>query len=302
MHASRLHEEATRIWNSSSPQYRYFEHVGKLPHVPETIESIGGSRMAKPLATDQEWKVWGQHDPMYGVAAWVGRDKMGNNPWTESDFFELGRRDWADFYSLWKKFFPVNQDSILEIGCGAGRITKQLAGTFVHVFAIDVSRDMMAFAKNNIKAGNVTFIESSGAHVPLDNASVSSVFSCHVFQHLESITAVKEYLKDVYRVLKPGGHILIHVPIHQFPIYNKTFSKFAELQYSLFLRVSALKDSAKRMRMRHGGAPFMHGISLEQTDAFRFLEMIGYERITFVSFQVTSDKGIHNCILAMKPA
>lgn len=255
----------------------------------------------KSLKTDEEWMAWGAHDPMYGVATWDGRSKSGDNPWTEREFFELGRQDWHDFYSVWNRLLPVNTDSILEIGCGAGRITKQLVATFDQVYAIDVSKDMIAFAKKNITEGNVVFTEVSGTNVPLENVKVSAVFSCHVFQHLESIASVEEYFKEVYRVLKPGGNVLIHIPIHQFPISNKRFSGLIRHEYNLFLKITNIKADLYRKRMRHGGRPCMHGISIEQPCILEFLGNIGFEKVAIVTIRVSSNNGIHNCIVAQKP-
>jgi 2-polyprenyl-3-methyl-5-hydroxy-6-metoxy-1,4-benzoquinol methylase len=59
-------------------------------------------------------------------------------PWTDKDFYQLGESDWKDFSRHWE-MYGLSRESCLEIGCGAGRITMQLASYFKSVHAIDVS-------------------------------------------------------------------------------------------------------------------------------------------------------------------
>jgi hypothetical protein len=64
------------------------------------------------------------------VASWAGRERNGPNPWTDKEFYELGA-DWLDFDRLWRQTVGYEPGIVLEIGCGAGRITRMLAGAFV---------------------------------------------------------------------------------------------------------------------------------------------------------------------------
>ncbi len=95
-------------------------------------------------------------DPLFGVATWAGKEKDGSSPWTEEEFYALGESDWRDFVSHWQHY-GVSKQSCMEIGCGAGRITKSLATYFDHVIAVDVSPDMIDCARRAIKSGNVEF-------------------------------------------------------------------------------------------------------------------------------------------------
>lgn len=49
------------------------------------------------LKSNAEWKQLGKEDPLYGVAAWAGKEKNGESPWTEDEFFALGESDWGRF-------------------------------------------------------------------------------------------------------------------------------------------------------------------------------------------------------------
>src|SRR5258708_2555315 len=94
------------------------------------------------LKSNTEWKQWGKDDPLWGVASWDGKQKGGASPWTDEEFYALGESDWQDFLRHWRQY-GIDTRSCLEIGCGAGRITRQLAKSFDRVYGVDVSEDMI---------------------------------------------------------------------------------------------------------------------------------------------------------------
>jgi 2-polyprenyl-3-methyl-5-hydroxy-6-metoxy-1,4-benzoquinol methylase len=101
------------------------------------------------MRSNVEWKAWGKHDPLFAVSSWKGKGKYEAMPWTNEEFYSLGEKDWTDFKKRWAAYGLAFQHC-LEIGCGAGRITKQLANDFEHVTALDVSDDQIAYAKTHV--------------------------------------------------------------------------------------------------------------------------------------------------------
>jgi ubiquinone/menaquinone biosynthesis C-methylase UbiE len=57
---------------------------------------------------------------------------------------------------------------------------------------------------------NADLRRGDGRTLPCDDAAVDVVYSYIVFQHLETIHAVRTYLQEAYRVLKPGGLAMIY--------------------------------------------------------------------------------------------
>ena len=257
--------------------------------------------MQRDLTTNEEWRLWGKLDPMYGVAVWQDRQRGGSNPWTEDEFYELGRSDWNDFRQRWRRYGLLDNESVAEIGCGVGRITKPLAACFKLVYALDVSEDMISFAQSNISSTNIQWIVSEQPAFPIPADTVSGVFTCHVFQHLESTSVIEKYFQESFRILKPGGSILAHVPIHIFPLMNRRFSRLAKSQYKVFLSLSSIKALIKRFQMRLGSKLYMHGVSIDQEIIFTGLDDIGYEDIEIIAFRMKSNNGFHTCIIATKP-
>src|SRR5215831_11496084 len=95
----------------------------------------------------------------------------------------------------------------LEIGCGPGRLMLGLSAQFGEIHGVDVSEEMVALARQNLK------------HIPHAHLHVTSgsdlvifsddffdfVYSYIVFQHIPDRDVVWNYLRESRRVLKRGG-------------------------------------------------------------------------------------------------
>lgn len=252
----------------------------------------------KKLQSNKEWEKWGVQDPLYAVASWKEKDKSGLNPWTNEDFFALGEKDWRDFEDRWIKY-GLNKKDCLEIGCGAGRITKQLVGYFDKVYAIDVSKDMIEYAKINICSNQkpVEFILSEGIDIPLDDKSISSVFSCHVFQHLDNLTIAESYFREISRILKDDGTFMIHLPIYVWPSGSKSF----EFLYLLRQFIGGIKARIYRSLMELNMiSPIMRGLWFPIEFFYTALPLIGFKDINIQVFLTKSDNRMHSFVFARK--
>ena len=114
---------------------------------------------------------------------------------------------------------------VLEIGCGAGRMTKHLATVFGEVVGVDVSGEMIRQARERLATvGNAKFHETSGVDFPmLADESFDLVLSAYVFQHVPSAEVIRSNLDDGWRVLKPGG-------VFRFQVNAITAFDFDELE------------------------------------------------------------------------
>lgn len=250
----------------------------------------------KELASNKEWKKWGEIDPLFGVASWRGKGKDSAKPWTDQEFYSLGASDWVDFSEHWENY-GFNNESCLEIGCGAGRITKQLAVYFNQVYAIDVSEKMIEYAKKQISESSVTFYLSDGISIPLPNQSVSSVFSTHVFQHFDTLSVADGYFAEISRVLKTDGTFMIHLPIYRWPSKSRIQRNIYEVQKSF----GDLRAGGKRLLMRYGiGKPFMRMLSYPIAYFFEVLPKYGYDDIELTIFVTKSNNAPHSFVFARK--
>lgn len=104
-------------------------------------------------------------------------------------------------------------DTVLEIGCGIGRMTRVLAGRAAAVLALDVSDEMLERARDlNAHLSNVSWLLGDGVSLAeVDDASVDACVSLVVFQHLPDAAIGLGYVREVGRVLRPGGWAALQV-------------------------------------------------------------------------------------------
>ena len=97
--------------------------------------------------------------------------------------------------------------TMLEIGCGVGRMTRAFADAFGQVHAVDVSGEMIRRAREALKdRPNAHVHQGSGSDLDVfGEREFDFAFSFIVFQHIPDITAIERYIADVSRLLKPGG-------------------------------------------------------------------------------------------------
>ena len=246
------------------------------------------------MKSNAEWQEWGRWDPLYGVASWRGREKDGPNPWTDQEFYSLGN-DWLDFIEHWERY-GVELGTLVEIGCGAGRITNRAATCFRRVLAVDVSDAVLDYAKTRISHPNIDWKVSDGLTIPAPDASIDAAFSCHVFQHFPSVTDQIACFAEINRVLKIGGSMMVHLPLHAFPASSRFFFRFVATAYRAYVALAELKASVRRSI-----APlYMHSISHDKFALYEALRTIGFARIEFVTFPVRASGGLHTCVLAQR--
>jgi len=102
-------------------------------------------------------------------------------------------------------------EQILEAGCGIGAQTVILAknNPGAKITSIDVSPDSLEKARENVKRKgieNVRFLQADIFSLPFEENSFDQVFICFVLEHLQNPS---EALKNLKKVLKPGGMITV---------------------------------------------------------------------------------------------
>lgn len=95
--------------------------------------------------------------------------------------------------------------NLAEFGCGTGFYTQVLAGKADRVLATDLSPGMLALAKDQIKAANVTFRAEDCQKTSLPDAAFDTAFSSLVIHFTEP----DKTLAEMHRILKLGGTLII---------------------------------------------------------------------------------------------
>lgn len=106
----------------------------------------------------------------------------------------------------------ININSIAEVGCGVGRLLKELNKNIPICVGFDASISMIEEGKEYCKDTDVSLIKCSGdGLIPYDSNFFDYTFSFITFQHIPNIEAVILYLSEMYRILKSKGGIKIQL-------------------------------------------------------------------------------------------
>ena len=105
----------------------------------------------------------------------------------------------------------VDGKSVLEIGCGAGRITSDLASRAREVVAVDPDAVALRRARAQVTTGNVVFLEATAEPLELPGRSFdAAVFSLSL--HHVPAEAMDASLLRASRQVRAGGRIVVIEP------------------------------------------------------------------------------------------
>jgi ubiquinone/menaquinone biosynthesis C-methylase UbiE len=152
----------------------------------------------------EEWDQRAKENARYYV-------NTANKEWTDEEFFASGEKTVAeqilnDLANICQGK-PEREMRVLEIGCGAGRVTRALAKFFGEVHGVDVSGEMIRQAKVALQDHPNAFVYHNNgkdlAVVP--PLQFDFAFSSIVFQHIPSREIIENYVREVQRLLRPGA-------------------------------------------------------------------------------------------------
>jgi len=105
----------------------------------------------------------------------------------------------------------ISQSSlVLDVGVGAGSNLRMLAEIeFTHVIGLDPNPDVVHICQDK---GFASVRQGSICDLPFSSESFGFVLATDVIEHVQDDMAA---LKEIYRVLRPGGYALITVPAFQ---------------------------------------------------------------------------------------
>ena len=128
------------------------------------------------------------------------------------------------------------EDKVLEIGCGVARIGKELAPLCGEWHGVDISGNMIAYAKQRTEGlSNVYLYELPDNSLRIfPDETFDCVYSSIVFMHLDKPDMFK-YICEAHRVLKSGGRA-----------YFDTYNLLAPEAWQEFLKLVGIFSSGER--------------------------------------------------------
>jgi len=133
--------------------------------------------------------------------------------------------------SLWESFTGAGNpqphvditpgETVLDLGCGAGLdlyLYAQAAGPDGRVYGLDISEEMVAKAKHNMRilnVENVEFLSAPADNIPLPDKSVDIVTANGIYNLSPDKGAI---IREVVRVLRPGGRTIFAEVVLKAPL------------------------------------------------------------------------------------
>lgn len=188
--------------------------------------------------TKKNWDKYGEKDPMWAILTYS--PKSG---WTEKEFFETGKKEINNIIvDLKKTGLLINFETVLDFGCGIGRLSRALVKYFDKVFGVDISIGMINEANRLNKNKNVKFYLNDQDNLNLfkDN-SIDFVYSSITLQHISPAYS-KKYIKEFIRIIKKGGIVVFQIP-EKAKIFGIIKKKFEKVIYNIERNILGKKDA-----------------------------------------------------------
>ena len=109
-----------------------------------------------------------------------------------------------------RQHVPLENRRILDVGCGIGMYTQAFCRYSPHVYGIEIELERAIQAIP--RAAGVA--QAAGEAIPFPENTFDVVFSHEVLEH---VTDDRRTVREIVRVTRPGGHVVIFVPNRLWP-------------------------------------------------------------------------------------
>ncbi len=111
---------------------------------------------------------------------------------------------------------PKDAVTILDVGCGNGWVAKEFLPKGKKVFSLDISATNPSKAKRLYPSPEHFGITADSFHLPFNNDSFDCVIASEIIEH---VAEPSFFMKELFRVVKKGGRLIISTPYKEKLIY-----------------------------------------------------------------------------------
>ena len=98
-------------------------------------------------------------------------------------------------------------ESILDFGCGTGNLSRMLYGNGYNPIGVDISFELLRHAGKQDN-DDCLFVQYDGEHLPFPSNYFSACVTHEVLIHMTDDVLLSQCLKEIIRVVKPGGLLI----------------------------------------------------------------------------------------------
>ncbi len=208
------------------------------------------------------------------------------------------KREWISSDIVVLERYTQKGDKVLDLGCGSGRL-QEVFNRKIDYYGIDVSEELIKIARENYPG--TKFLISSPLSFPFQNNFFDKIFCLSVLHHIPSKKFRKDFIKEIKRILRPGGEAIITV----WDLRNNQKSNLLLFQYTLAKLIGKskldLKDIFYPWKNNRGEIlvqRYIHVFSIKELEKlFRRAGFIIKDKGVFLR----SKKGKNIFLVAQKP-
>lgn len=160
----------------------------------------------------RDWEALGEIDPLYAI---LSAPDAKHGEWDIGAFLATGEADAARIMSACGALgLPTQRGSSFELGCGVGRITRALSPSFERSVGVDISAPMIARARAmNADRPSCEWVVNDAPDLSaFGDGEFDLVVSFIVLQHVPDRAVISSYLREMARILAPGGAMVVQMP------------------------------------------------------------------------------------------
>lgn len=117
-----------------------------------------------------------------------------------------------------ERYVSLRDRRVLDLGCGLGEYVRAFARRGAHALGTDIATDRLSEARDRVMTtatrGVDGFLAAAGESLPFQDATFDLVVLNEVIEHVNDD---RQTLREVARVLRPGGTCVLFAPNRLFP-------------------------------------------------------------------------------------
>lgn len=181
----------------------------------------------------RDWEELARVDPLWAILSFPSKRFRR---WDQEEFMATGDAQVSHHLGRAAELgYPARRRSVLDFGCGVGRLAPALSSQFDSYTGVDISEGMVAQARHlHADIERCRFV--TDADVGLSRfppGYFDLVFSLYVLQHLPRSATIATYMRTFLRLLAPGGLAVFQLPSHIPPAEKLLYDSRRALHQSL---------------------------------------------------------------------
>ena len=143
-----------------------------------------------------------------------------------------------------RQHVPLDSRTILDVGCGLGMYVTRFRDFSESVYGVDLDREKVAEASRTLP----NIFEGPAERLPFNDQMFDLVFLNEVLEHVDDD---RQTIRESFRVLRPGGHIVVYAPNRLYPFETHGFYLFGRYFFRLIPIVNWLPDRIRDVFCPH---------------------------------------------------